>query len=127
MNAGEVRRRFRLSWRLVGASDLWGNRVPGSREGRCQPDGVNLSGAFIHLRVLDQEQLAGDGLVVALSFLLLLREAIELVRLRRKSTFNKDVEILLLRHQLEVLRRKAPRTRFTWADSAWLGACPEHC
>ena len=40
---------------------------------------------------------------MALSFLfLLVRRAIELLGLRRLSTSNKDVEILVLRHQLEV-------------------------
>ncbi len=38
-----------------------------------------------------------------LSFLfLVLGRAIELVALRHKSTFDKDVEILVLRHQLGV-------------------------
>src|SRR5205814_9179954 len=36
----------------------------------------------------------------------------------RMSTFDKDVEILFLRHQLEVLGRKTPR--FSWADRAFL-------
>jgi len=58
---------------------------------------------------------------VALPFLfVILRRAIELVGLRRKSTFDKDVETLVLRHQLEVLHRKGHRARFTWADRAWL-------
>ena len=38
--------------------------------------------------------------------------------IRGKSTFDKDVEILVLRHQLDVLRRKTPRPRFSWADRA---------
>jgi hypothetical protein len=39
---------------------------------------------------------------------------------RRLSDFDKDVEMLVLRHQLEVLRRKASHPRFTWADRAFL-------
>jgi putative transposase len=58
---------------------------------------------------------------VALSFLfLVVRRALEMFRVRRKSTFDKDVEILILRHQLEVLRRKTARPRFSWADQAFL-------
>ena len=42
---------------------------------------------------------------------------------RRSSSATKDVEILMLRHQLAVAQRRDPRIarKLTWADRAWLG------
>jgi putative transposase len=42
--------------------------------------------------------------------------------LRTRSDTTKDIEILVLRHQLAVLRRHAPRPRTTWTDRALIAA-----
>ena len=60
---------------------------------------------------------------VVLSFLYWsLRRLLELVVLRRRSEWEKEIEILLLRHQLRVLERQVARPRLTPADRALLAA-----
>ena len=56
---------------------------------------------------------------MALSFLYcLVRRVGELLRIHRMEAAAKDAEILVLRHQLAVLRRKVARPRFSWSDRA---------
>jgi putative transposase len=56
---------------------------------------------------------------VALSFLhQFLGRVLGLVRAHRRDAFSKDAEILVLRHQLAVLRRQVGRPRFSWSDRA---------
>jgi putative transposase len=61
--------------------------------------------------------------VVILSLLYwALRRVLELVLLRWRSERCKELEIVLLRHELQVLRRQVPRPRLRRADRALLAA-----
>src|SRR5438270_7401638 len=51
-----------------------------------------------------------------------LRRLLELVVLRCRSEREKEIEILLLRHQLRVLERQVARPQLTQADRALLAA-----
>ena len=53
---------------------------------------------------------------------LLARRLISGLMLLARSEASKDVEILVLRHQLEVLRRQGPRPRLSWVDRAVITA-----
>ena len=42
--------------------------------------------------------------------------------LHARSDTTKEIEILVLRHQLAVLRRRTPRPRMSWTDRAMIAA-----
>ena len=53
---------------------------------------------------------------------LLCRWLLQLVLLRRRSDAFKELEIVVLRHELAVLRRRTRRPAITWADRLFLAA-----
>jgi putative transposase len=47
---------------------------------------------------------------------LIVTQLVGCMALLARSTADKDVEILVLRHQVAVLDRRTPRPRMSWAD-----------
>lgn len=59
---------------------------------------------------------------VVARFYRLVRVVIDLLVLRGRADRSKDIEILVLRHQLAVLRRQVPQPHFERSDRAFLAA-----
>jgi len=60
---------------------------------------------------------------MALSLLyMMLRRMLELLAVMARSDISRDVEILVLRHEIAVLRRQVQRPRYRPAERAWLSA-----
>src|SRR3954454_2178257 len=53
---------------------------------------------------------------------LIFRQMLGLVLLMGRTSTTKDVELLVLRHEVAILRRTEPRPRMNWADRAVFAA-----
>ena len=80
---------------------FWGRRLRYVRRSWSRSREGRLLGSFAYLAV---------------------RNLFTLVLLFGRSCRSKELEILVLRHELAVLRRQSARPRLTWADRAFLAA-----
>jgi putative transposase len=63
-----------------------------------------------------------DPLVALRLIYLMFSKVLGWIVLHTRSDITKDIEILVLRHQLAVLQRRTPRPRMSWTDRALTSA-----
>jgi hypothetical protein len=63
-----------------------------------------------------RRSLVGHDPDASLLLYLIFRQLLGLVLLLGRTSTTKDVELLVLRHEVAVLRRTNPRPRLDWAD-----------
>ncbi len=57
---------------------------------------------------------------------MMLRRVLELLAVMAGGDIDRDVEILVLRHEIAVLRRQVKRPRYQPAERAWLSTRRQH-
>jgi hypothetical protein len=57
---------------------------------------------------------------------LIFSRLLDSLTLLSRASASKDIELLVLRHEVAVLRRTNPRPRLDWADRAMLAALIRH-
>ena len=68
---------------------------------------------------------AGGFVFLSLCYVVL-RRVLQLAALRVRSNEFKDLEIVVLRHELTILRRRTRRPAITWTDRIFLAAASRY-